>query len=159
MERLATVRAIAEHLMAQHGLTDGPDKWTFNYNTRKRCTGLCRYRERSIEVSTYHAEQSPIENVTNTILHEIAHALTPGDNHGAAWRVACCEIGAAPARCYQGPEIDKQHKWELRCYNCGLVHKCYRKPKRSSSCARCCPGRFDKGFTLTLVEVSAKEKQ
>ena len=41
----------------------------------------------------------------DTILHEVAHALTPGDNHGPLWRRVCRQIGARPERCYTNDAV------------------------------------------------------
>ena len=66
------VERMGRELMVVHGLGD----WHFGWNRRKRALGLCRYQERRIELSAYFVRDNEAEIVRETILHEIAHALT-----------------------------------------------------------------------------------
>jgi predicted SprT family Zn-dependent metalloprotease len=82
---------LARQLMADHGLAG----WSFQFDHARRRFGCCNYTlSRSLTLL------NPIDSVRDTLLHEIAHALTPGKNHGPAWRAKCAEIGAKPQRCY-----------------------------------------------------------
>ena len=50
----------------------------------------------------YRADLSSLDQVRDTILHEIAHALVgPGHGHDAVWKRKCREVGARPERCGQ----------------------------------------------------------
>src|ERR1700686_5283507 len=92
-ERIRQVRQLAHDLLARHGLAD----WTFAYNRRKRAMGLCLYHLRTIELSVYLILRNPEEEILDTILHEIAHALVgPGHGHDKVWKKKCIEIGARP---------------------------------------------------------------
>lgn len=82
--------------MAQHGLAG----WSFRFDHARRRFGSCRYRERVITLSRPLVLLNGVDEVRDTILHEIAHALTPGDGHGGKWKSACRRIGARPVRCY-----------------------------------------------------------
>lgn len=146
----------AEALLAEHGL----DKhgWTFGFNQNKRRLGVCRYAPKRIEVSTYHAEQSVLEEVEDTILHEIAHALTPGHHHDNVWKAACRSIGARPERLYKGPALDRPAKFIRKCVNCGQENPLFRRPKSTTAaCKRCCDrhnaGQYDQRFVLVLERV------
>ena len=55
--------------------------------------GLCSYKDRCIILSGYHIDMHPTDSVKNTIRHEIAHALTPGQAHNDVWRDKAREIG------------------------------------------------------------------
>ena len=86
--------------MAQHGLLG----WVFKFNRRKRQMGICFYphqgRPGRIELSIYFVEKNSEEEIRDTILHEIAHALVgPKHAHDAVWRAKYIEIGAVPKRC------------------------------------------------------------
>jgi len=103
MER-AKAATLARQLMNEHGF----GHLSFRFNRRKNALGVCGIKYRG----TYMAEPVYIElsevwvphlseaEVRDTILHEIAHAMTPDAKqpHGASWRLAARRIGANPTR-------------------------------------------------------------
>src|SRR4051794_7171378 len=98
---LYAARDLAITLMRQHGLSD----WTFRFDHARRRFGSCRTRLKLITLSRPLTFLNDEPQVRDTILHEIAHSLTPGDGHGPAWRRKCAEIGANPRRCYGDDEV------------------------------------------------------
>ena len=135
--RRAEARVLALDLMARHGLRG----WHFAFNRRKRCMGLCRYEKCAIELSEYLVERNSAEEVRDTILHEIAHALVGlGHGHDAVWRRKCLEIGARPERCGQADM--PEGRWQARCGACGQEFRRHRRPKRVTGwfCRPCGPG-------------------
>lgn len=72
--------------------------WKFAYNKRTCHIGLCSYEKKTIFLSRQWAEFLGLERIIDTILHEIAHAMTQGDGHGSKWKRACVMIGANPSR-------------------------------------------------------------
>ena len=143
-ERAARVRESARVLMAAHGLIG----WEFGLNTNVRRAGVCFYPQRGnpgrIELSAHFVERNPDEEVRDTILHEIAHALVgPRHGHDAVWRAKCVEIGARPDRCY-GEEIAMPAgRWKARCLGCGRGFDRHRRPPRLTGwyCRPCGPAR------------------
>jgi len=136
--RRVAVRQVALDLMARHGLHG----WGFAFNRRKRALGLCRYETRAIELSIYLVDQNGPEEVVDTILHEIAHALVGhGHGHDAVWKRKCLEIGAKPQRCGQADM--PCGRWQARCGGCGTQFSRHRKPKRLRGwfCRTCGPER------------------
>ena len=91
--------ALAYSLVNKH-LT--PD-WTFEWNKRKAALGLCNYRKKTVYLSEYFLGRVGNDELKDTILHEIAHALAwkryNHRGHGAPWKRVCREIGAKPQRC------------------------------------------------------------
>ena len=79
--------------------------WRFRFDHARRRFGSCRYRQKLITLSRPLTILNPEEQVRDTLLHEIAHALTPGDGHGARWKRKCREIGARPQRCYTDASV------------------------------------------------------
>ena len=83
------------------------------------------------------------KSVENTILHEIAHALTPGKGHGPVWRAKAIEIGCDGKRCYSSEKIaTPDAKYVAECPNCKQVHKRHKASNKRSSCGSCSGGRF-----------------
>lgn len=136
--RRAEIRNLALELMARHGLHG----WRFGFNRRKRTLGLCRHGVRTIELSIYFTDRNAPEEIRDTILHEIAHALVgPEHGHDAVWKAKCREVGARPERCGQADM--PAGRWQARCGGCGGVFSRHRRPKRFKGwfCRTCGPER------------------
>lgn len=102
MVRLMEVDAQARDLMDRHGLAD----WSFRFNDAEKKLGVCRYREKRILISRRHAVDGARDQVTDTILHEIAHALAgPRAAHGPDWKTIARQLGATPKSC--APETEQ----------------------------------------------------
>ncbi len=100
--RLREVAARARELMDRHGLGE----WTLRFSGARRKLGECRSRQKLILLSRAHAVNGSPEQVTDTILHEIAHALAdPDAGHGPAWKAIARKLGATPKSCL--PESDE----------------------------------------------------
>jgi SprT-like family len=94
---LMEARALALELMKEHGL----EFWYFEFDNAKRRFGICRYNRRTIGLSRNLVLLSNKEQVKDTILHEIAHALVgPGYGHSWVWKRMALEIGCDGNRCY-----------------------------------------------------------
>ena len=105
LTRLMQVEADARELMDRHGLAD----WSIRFNDAEKKLGVCRYREKRIELSRRHAVNGAPEQVTDTILHEIAHALAgPEAGHGPEWKAVARQLGATPKSC--APETGQARK-------------------------------------------------
>jgi len=88
----------ATELMNYHGL----DGWTFKLERTRstRRAGVCRYRDQIIGITEPYALTASPDDLKQTIIHEIAHALTPGAHHGTKWKNKMIELGADPKRCH-----------------------------------------------------------
>ena len=103
--RLKEVATEARTLMNRHGL----EGWTLRFNSAKTKLGECRQRQKLIRLSRTHAVNDPPDQVTDTILHEIAHALAgPAARHGPAWKAIARRVGATPKSC--APERDETRR-------------------------------------------------
>ena len=111
-ERLLDVAREARELMNKHGL----DGWTFRFGAARRALGLCKEKDKLIQLGRHHAANDPREQVTDTILHEIAHALAgAAAGHGPVWRNTAKRIGATPRASKAGdPAHDQAVKNRLR---------------------------------------------
>jgi len=133
---LIELKNFAQIEMAKWGLTQ--KGWVFDLDNAKRRLGVCNYRDKTIKVSKEYAQNNEEKWVKDTVLHEIAHALTPGHNHDRVWKQACIKVGARPKRGKELTEI-KQTKgnWKGTC-DC-KSHWAYRKGSRmkDSYCNDC----------------------
>lgn len=79
-------------------------KWVFEFDNSKRFLGKCYqptiFNPGRIQVTTGYAQKAALDDVQDTLLHEIAHAITgPGHHHDKYWKRNCVLIGAKPDRC------------------------------------------------------------
>ena len=135
--------ALANSLIEKH-LTLNPRAdvknlrgWSFSLNTNKSRLGVCRFREKSIELSVYHVDSSPDASVANTILHEIAHAMVgPSHGHDWTWKSVARMIGCTGERCgkMEIPDaLKRKAKYIGRCEGCGVEIPRYKASKRVMS--------------------------
>jgi len=128
--------------MEDHGLIG--KHWCFEFEHCKRSLGRCHYDSKKITLSKWYVELNEEEDVEDTILHEIAHALTfltygrEGKGHGVLWKRMCRKIGAKPNTTHQGViEYPKNHyKYSSTC--CGHTWGKHRMSKgRRYICPKC----------------------
>jgi predicted SprT family Zn-dependent metalloprotease len=106
----------------------GLDGWQFQFNGRKTAMGLCRHQHRTIALSTHMIERNPPEEIRETLLHEIAHALVgPQHGHDAVWKAKALEVGAQPERCGWGEM--PEGRWRALCNSCGDRFYRHRRPR------------------------------
>jgi len=132
MNRPDQITNIAKSLMHQHGLHD----WEFSINTRlTRILGRCNWRKKLIELSSLHVWHDNLRDIKDTILHEIAHALT-NQGHNKVFYNKCREIGATPKRCapknlpsklFQ-PRRKQEFRYYGKCQHCKVTHRRVRLP-------------------------------
>lgn len=148
---LTDIEKRAKSLMTEHGV----GSLEFAFDRAKKRIGATHYMKVygangrpqhlpvKITLSKEFVPHMDMDEITDTILHEIAHALTGwlvGESHGPAWKANARKVGAQPKRCKQlatAPEASvvgtcsvcnkvvlKQHRLPLRVY----FHKtCGRK--------------------------------
>ena len=137
---------LANSLLKEHGLAD----WTFKFDRAKRRFGCCNYSTHTISLSRDLTRLNSKAEVRDTLLHEIAHALTRGNGHGPAWRAKCLELGARPERYYASKVAQPAPNYLLECPSCDLQVPRMRRSKRALYCRRCYErqGAVDEAFRL-----------
>lgn len=134
---------LGRELMDEHGLVE----WELVFDRARRRAGACRYRDLTISLSAPLTRLHEPEHVTDTVLHEIAHALAgPRAGHGPRWRATAVAIGASPERCLAEDVPRIEGRWLGVCPQGHTVDR-HRRPTRVQSCRRCSP-RFDIGALL-----------
>lgn len=120
-------------LLQRHGLDD----WSLAFDNAKRRAGVCRYAQRVIGLSAPLARLHSPDEVRETLLHEIAHALT-GHAHGhdAVWVARARSIGGNGLRCVPADAPTVTAGWLGVC-PAGHTAERHRRPERVQSCARC----------------------
>jgi len=141
---LRELEAIAEKELLEHGLRD----WSFGLAKTKRRQGVCKYRDRRIEIAEYYARHNPPEKVLDTLLHEIAHAIAgPNARHGPAWKVVAKKLGATPRACDTCDEtVVMPGDWQATCEACNKTYHKYKRPQRSTGYRCQCVARKSLSF-------------
>lgn len=154
---LQQAKKLAIELMDEHGLLD--KGWSFEYDNAKRRFGVCSYRTKTIGLSIPLVAANEEDRVKDTILHEIAHALTPGAKHGPAWKAKCIEIGAKPERCYTQEDTNTiAGKYRAICGGCGRVHSRHKRLPEGRRYACLCQSHikdWDKRKVLVFERATA----
>lgn len=154
--KLSDAQTLAHRLMTQHGLSE----WTFRFDRAKRRFGACNYTTQTISLSRRLTEINSVEHVRETLLHEIAHALTPGAHHGEAWQAMCVQLGIEPKRLYSSAEVEQPTpRYWLVCHSCKTRIPRHRRSRKTFACKRCCDekngGRYSRKYALQLELYSA----
>lgn len=151
---LSQTRTKAIELMQQHGLSN----WRFEFDPARRRFGICRYGRKVIGLSRYLVALNDEAEVTNTILHEIAHALVGPENHGHGyvWKAKAREIGCDGQRCYDSNMVVRPRgAYTGTCPKCGKTHERSRASVRPAACGQCCRmynhNRYSEEFRLVFI--------
>lgn len=149
-------------LFAQYNLTG----WTFKgYDNAKTRAGWCLGgKHKVIGLSKHFVLNNTAEEIKNTIVHEIAHAIDNEirgkSNHDDHWRSIALALGDDGHRCYDSTKVampvgkylyvcpEESCKREVR----------YHKRKSNTACGVCCKkynrGRYHEGFKLVYKGIS-----
>lgn len=163
---LSEAFAKARRLMDSYNLKS----WELSFDSSQRRFGVCRGHKREISLSYPLVSINDEREVTDTILHEIAHALVgTRHHHDAVWQAKASELGARPVACYSMVDVESAMPWVGVC---PANHKHYtvRAPERTQSCAICSkgfdpryvikwqfqPGNKEDAMRAALVEAKAK---
>lgn len=141
------VEILAKELIQKHC----PD-YKFEWFTKKKTIGYCNWKTKIINLSISFVEYNldKPEEIIDTIIHEISHALTPRDGHGKKWKAKCIELGCTPKRVCQVKLNKPKGKYTLMCKTCGYTNEYYRKLKNIKSCPRC-DNKFNPKYILEIA--------
>lgn len=144
----------------KHNLKD----WHIRIIANMQYLGLCSYKDKCIILNAHHCDIHPDEEIQDTIRHEIAHALTPGENHSEVWADKAREIGCTNtfpcSHLSLSPDIidairsgaDIQYTVETE-----IIHKPkYTVTRLQDKCDIC--GKVAKEISSELIEVADPTK-
>lgn len=135
---LAGTYKMARDLMDQYGL----EMWVLRFTQSKKTSGVCRFDKKEIALSAPLMRLWPAAEQRDTVLHEIAHALTPGHGHDARWQAVIRSMGGRPQRCSPADLPYPSAKYIGICPR-GHTLERERIPRSRFSCGRCAPRQFD----------------
>ncbi len=130
---LADVESYAVECLEKTGL----GHWAFVWDNARRRLGSCRYWKKEITMSRYFVmlNMERPDQIRDTVLHEIAHALAwihhHERGHGPHWKSYCRQLGATPRASARPESITPMpFKYHLRLKDTGeVVGSYYRKPR------------------------------
>lgn len=129
--------------MDQYGLKD----WTLKFGRGRKESGNCNYKTQTITFSAPLFHVWVQDHCRDTILHEIAHALTRGHNHDRVWKRTYIAMGGQGDRCWEQapgrPALPPKFTG-----TCPAGHSISRDRRDQGSCNRCSP-RFDERYLFT----------
>lgn len=114
--KLNQAENLALQLMEQHHLLQ--KGWTFKFDSAKARLGKCNYTAKVISISRYMTEADTTgDTVSQTLLHEIAHAILPiydqrgvKIGHGPIWKAKAASIGYTGKRLALNPYVSSTKK-------------------------------------------------
>lgn len=88
-----TLREVYDFAIEKYKEFDLND-WSFGFDLAQNRGGVCKGRSKVITLSVTYCLNAPKEEVLDTVLHEIAHALVgPEHGHNKKWRIMAKWIG------------------------------------------------------------------
>lgn len=131
MEILAKLEQTANELLTKHNLNN----WSFEFDNPQLRLGQCNYKKKVITISKRISLVLTFDEMLDTILHEIAHALTPGHKHDEIWKAKAIEIGCNGKQ-YASVNLDKAMAFKGTCPTCGK--EIFAGKRTGSICVSCC---------------------
>ena len=122
-------RALVE--FQKHGLND----WIFRFDNSVTRAGVCKHAQKLIAISNIHCLEHEAEDVWDTVLHEIAHALVdPKVGHGPEWVKKAKELGCTAK--VRSDEAVERTRYIQTCSTCKWGRRMQRRV-RNRKCGRC----------------------
>ena len=135
---LTEVTTLGEQLIREHEIKSGLKAgWQFAFDLAPARGGSCRYKEKQITLSVTYCLKAAKEEIIDTILHEIAHAIVgPKHGHDATWKIVARRIGCTAERCHNVQHTSP--RWHGQC-GCGQQWERQRLSRsiRTSRCGKC----------------------
>lgn len=130
---------LALTLMEDHGIGN---TWSFAFDNAKARCGAAKFRIKTITLSRYFVERNNLAEVTDTVLHEIAHVKAgAAAGHGVHWQTWALRLGARPERCATDVAMPEGNVEGVCADDCTVRHTRHRMPPKrlldAYQCNRC----------------------
>ena len=137
---------LAKDLIKQYNIP-----YSFAWNNSYRYIGRCSCSKHIIYLSKAYTLLNSIDQIKDTILHEIAHALAPiSENHGTKWKKIAISLGCIPKACVERETVIVPFKYIGHCIKCFKEFKVSRRTR--IACRSCCKtynnGKFSDQFLI-----------
>ncbi|MDR0847828.1 MAG: SprT-like domain-containing protein [Propionibacteriaceae bacterium] len=111
--------------------------WTFDLDHARTRVGCCHYADKRITISRHLIAYLAEDEVDQTILHEVAHALVGHEvGHSKPWQRMARSLGYTGGRTIEVPEARMGARWRGVCKEGHEVFR-HRKPSRRVYCGTC----------------------
>ena len=118
-----------------HGLAD---EWSATFDLAAGRAGICYFREKLICLAVSYCMTAPEEELIDTVLHEVAHALVGAEhNHDRVWKLAAMRIGCTADRCTAVTHTASKWIGRCKCARPILRKRLTREIRRTGRCAVC----------------------
>lgn len=118
-------------LLCKQGLSD----WSACLDDSMSRAGACQYRNKQISLARLFIRKASEQEILDTILHEIAHALAGrAHHHDALWRKIAREIGCSAERCHNLKFSPP--RWIVQCSS-GCFTTTRNRRIRGAVCKKC----------------------
>ena len=99
--------------------------------------GLCSYMEKTIYLSSYFLQGASCNyfKTKKALMHEVAHALTPGHGHDKVWKQMCRKLGGDDR--LAGTMNEPNMNWSIYCYSCKVRSETKTYPGTNLICLNC----------------------
>ena len=136
---LADVETLARRLFARHQARSGLGaEWTFGFDLSTVRAGVCRYRDKRIDLSVSYCLRATRADVENTLLHEIAHAIVGAEHgHDAVWQARAHALGCTAERCHDVTHTLARWVGECGCRRRWLRQRLSRRLRHGAICRTC----------------------
>jgi predicted SprT family Zn-dependent metalloprotease len=127
----------AQHLAITLIVEHCPD-WVFGWDNARRRMGCAHFGPNKITLSRSLVAAATVDQVRETILHEIAHVLVGlKAGHGPAWYAKARALGSS-GKTTHSVQTDEIAPFMCKC-SCGKVYKWYKRSKNMNNkvCRTC----------------------
>ena len=123
----------AKYLVKHYGLME----WDVTVDRSKTCAGRCSYGKKTIYISKHYLQTASDFDIKDTILHEIAHALTPGHGHDDHWKSKAIDIGCS-GDVYCDTFVKKRYHVTCECRAVNMHrHRIRKWVRERGECPKC----------------------